>query len=191
MQIINLPFACHKLGPWKWRQKVQDGKLAGEGPAWPGCRHFSCLVLSLATNHPARNRQQHLQFTHTWRMVTSTLSMVKFTTNNQYVFSGKEPSFISVIGQSQAEIISFVTWMRSIFNCFMTVTENRALLWLVFHCCSFLNCHLQQGIQNKCEFWEEEKEEEKEKKVVCRETAIFVSLKELNLLSLTLSVMLI
>jgi hypothetical protein len=41
-------------------------------------------------------------------MVTSALSMMKFTANNQYVFSGKEPLFISVIGQSQAEIIPFV-----------------------------------------------------------------------------------
>jgi hypothetical protein len=51
-------------------------------------------------------------------MVTCALSMVKITANNQYVFSGKEPSFISVIGQSQAEIISFVTRMLSILNRF-------------------------------------------------------------------------
>lgn len=99
-------------------QTIQGGKLAGVRPAWPGCRHFSCPVLSLAANHPARNRQQQLQSTHIWRMVTSALSMVKYTANNHYVFSGKEPSFISVIGQSQAEIISFVTWMHSIFNSF-------------------------------------------------------------------------
>lgn len=159
-------------------QIIQDGKLAGECPAWPGCRHFSCFVLSLATNHPARNGQQQLQFTHIWRMVTSTLNMVKFTANNQYVFSGKEPSFISVIGQSQAEIISFVTWMNSIFNCFITVAENRALLWLAFSCWSFLNCRLHWCIQDKCEFGgRKRRRREGKKKVVCREKAIFVELK--------------
>lgn len=99
-------------------QTIQDGKLAAEHPAWPGCRNFSCLVSSLAANHPARNRQQQCQLTHIWRMVTCALSMVKITANNQYVFSGKESSFISVIGQSQAEIISFVTRMLNILNPF-------------------------------------------------------------------------
>lgn len=126
-------------------QIIQDGKLAGEHPAWPGCRHFSCLVLSLATNHPARIRLQQVEFPHTWRMVTPVLSMVKFRANNQYVFSGKEPLFISVIGQSQVEIISFVTWVHSIFRCFMTVAENRNLIWLAASCWSCLRCHLHWG----------------------------------------------
>lgn len=130
---------------------IQDGRLAGECPAWPGCRHFSRLVLSLATNHPARNRQQQLQFTHVWRMVTSALSTVKFTANNQYIFPGKEPSFISVIGQSQAEIISFVTWIHSIFNCSITVAGNRLLPCLAFHGCSVPNFHVLWGAQDKCE----------------------------------------
>lgn len=173
-------------------QIIQDGKLAGQCPAWPGCRHFSCFVLSLATNHPSRNGQQQLQFTRIWRMVTSTLNMVKFTANNQYVFSGKEPSFISVIGQSQAEIISFVTWMHSIFNRFIPVAENRALLWLAFSCWSFLNCHLHWFIQDKHEFGgQKRRRREGKKKLYAEEKLFLLSSKQLNLLSLTLSVMLI
>lgn len=109
-------------------QMIQVGKLAGEHPAWPGCRHFSCLVLSLATNHPVRIRLPQVEFPHAWRMVTPALSTVKFRANNQYVFSGEGPLFISVIGQSWAEIISFVTWMRSVFSCFMTGAANRNLM---------------------------------------------------------------
>lgn len=156
-QSICLLHAIH----WDLRsedQIIQDGKLAGEHAAWPGCGHFSCLVLSFATNHPAKNRQQQLQFTRTWRMVTSALSMVKFTANTQYIFSGKEPSVISVIGESQAEIFSLVTWMHSIFNCFATVAEKRALLRLAFSHWSFLNCHLCWSIKDKCEFWGDGKE---------------------------------
>lgn len=124
-------------------QMIQDGKLAGEHPAWPGCRHFSCLVLSLATNHPARIRLPQVEFPQAWRMVTPALSTVKFRANNQYVFSGKGPLFISVIRQSQAEIISFVTWMCSIFSCFMTGAAHRNLIGLAARCRT--NCHLHWG----------------------------------------------
>lgn len=150
-------------------QIVQDGRLAGEHPTWPGCGHFSCLVLSFATNHPAKSRQQHLQVTHTWRMVTSALSMVKFTANNQYVFSGKEPSLISVIGESQAEMISLVTWMHSIFNCSATVAGKRALLRLAFSHWSFLNCHLCWSIKDKCEYLGDGKRRRGKKQVVYME----------------------
>lgn len=106
-------------------QIIQDGKLAGDHPAWPWCGHFSCLVLSFATNHPVRTRQERLQFTHIWRMVTSALSMVKFTAYNQYVFF------------RQRTIIHFCYWRISgrdhiscdlkaeHLNCFTTGAESR------------------------------------------------------------------
>lgn len=46
------PLPVINQGVFKEGQTIQDGKLAAEHPAWPGCRNFSCLVLSLAANHP-------------------------------------------------------------------------------------------------------------------------------------------
>lgn len=127
---------------------IQEGKLAGDHSAWPGYGHFSCLVLSFATNHPARTRQQQLQFTHLWRMVTSALSMVKFTANNQYVFSGEELSFTSVIGESQAEIISLVTWRQSVSTALLPGLSTGVQLlkfWGIEHVCEFSSCGQKRG----------------------------------------------
>lgn len=126
-------------------QIIQDGILAGEHPAWPGCRHFSCLVLSPATNHPAGIRRRPVEFAHAWRIVTPALSMVRFRANDQYVFSGREPSLISVIGRSQEEITPFVIWMCSLLGCFMTAVDTKNLIWLAAGCRGCLNCRSRWG----------------------------------------------
>lgn len=101
-------------------QIIQDGKWAGDHPAWPGCGHFSCPVLSFATNHPAKTRQEQLQFTYIWRMVTSALSMVKFTATNQYVFFRQRTithfGYWRISGRDHI----FCDWKAEHLNCFFT-----------------------------------------------------------------------
>lgn len=169
-----ISYILHDL---KWRSN-DPGWMIGWGTSsltWIRTFLLSCLVFCYKSSC---KEQATASSVHT-RLKDGDFCIIHGEIHSQQsirIFRQRTISLTSVIGESQAEIISLVTWMHSIFNGCITVAENRTLLWLAFSCWSFLNCHFCWGIEDKCEFWGEGKGSRGKEKVVWREIAIIVSL---------------